>query len=83
MKAALVWLAAVLAVSSWITSPAAEAATIWTGPKITFTKLRVDDPTNPAFQDRLTPRVWLTRGTNRALYNIRQGERFQSAGESL
>src|SRR5262245_15501467 len=74
--AALVCLTAALAVFSWAAAPAADAATIWTGPKITFTKLRINDPNDPAYQDRITPRVWLTRGTNRALYNIKQEPGF-------
>src|SRR5262245_24201183 len=57
------------------------AATIWNGPKITFSKFRGQDETNPAFQDRITPRVWLTRGNTRGLYNIRQ-ESFFSRGVS-
>ena len=75
----LVCLTTVLAVCFSVMAPSAEAATIWSGPRITFTKLRVDDETNPAFQDRLTPRVWLTRGTNRALYNVRQESSFNRA----
>src|SRR4051812_28253492 len=54
----------------------AEAATIWAGPRITFTKLRGQDETLPQFQDRITPRVWLTRGNNRGLYNARQESGF-------
>src|SRR5437867_8642600 len=55
-----------------LTAMYAQAATIWNGPRITFTKLRGQDPTLPQFQDRITPRVWLTRGNNGGLYNIRQ-----------
>lgn len=61
------------------TAMVAEAATIWNGPRITFTKLRGQDPTLPQFQDRITPRVWLTRGNNRGLYNARQELAFLDA----
>src|SRR5262245_46053620 len=54
----------------------AEAATIWNGPRITFTKLRGQDDKLPQFQDRITPRVWLTRGNNGGLYNVRQETPF-------
>src|SRR5436190_24384606 len=52
------------------------AATIWNGPRITFSKFRGDNETLPQFQDRITPRVWLTRGSSRGLYNIRQENGF-------
>lgn len=61
-----------------LTTPDAEAATIWNGPRITFTKLRGQDATLPQFQDRITPRVWLTRGNNGGLYNARQEFPFRS-----
>lgn len=35
--------------------------TIWSGPRITFSKTTADDPNDPAFQDRITDNVWLTR----------------------
>ncbi len=38
------------------------AATVWTGPSLTFTKPGGSDPTLPASQDRLNNDVWLTRG---------------------
>src|SRR5687767_1899307 len=56
----------------------ANAASIWNGPRITFTKLRGQDATLPQFQDRITPRVWLTRGNNGGLYNVRQEFPFVS-----
>ena len=55
-----------------LTATYAAAASIWNGPRITFTKLRGQDETLRQFQDRITPQVWLTRGNNRGLYNIRQ-----------
>src|SRR5438045_7852326 len=45
------------------------AATVWTGPHITFTKADYADRTLPANQDRLTPNAWLTRDNSRGLYN--------------
>jgi hypothetical protein len=71
--------AAVLGAGLFAIATAAEAATIWTGPRITFSKLRADNEQLPAFQDRLTPRVWLTRGSSRGLYNIKQESGFTRA----
>lgn len=45
------------------------AAIIWTGPSISFTNAPGSDPTQPQNQDRLTPGVWLTRGTAQGIYN--------------
>jgi hypothetical protein len=60
-------------------SGASEAATVWTGPTIVFTKQRLADPALPANQDRLTDRVALTRGSTAGLYNpLRQ--QFYSEG---
>src|ERR1017187_2106628 len=47
------------------------AATIWTGPHTTFTKADSADPTQAANQDRLTPDVWLTRGSQEGIYNAK------------
>jgi len=44
------------------------AATVWTGPTITYTQPGTD-PTQPDNQDRLTPKVWLTRATTQGLFN--------------
>lgn len=44
--------------------------TIWTGPKLTFTKSSGSDPSAAANQDRITDRVWLTRANSGGeLYN--------------
>ena len=48
-----------------------EAATIWTGPVITFTDPPGSDPTLPANQDRMTPNVWITRGVEHGIYNAK------------
>jgi glucose/arabinose dehydrogenase len=47
------------------------AATIWTGPTITFTKADGADPTQAANQDRMTPNVWITRGNSQGIYNAK------------
>jgi glucose/arabinose dehydrogenase len=45
------------------------AATLWTGPTTNFVNLAGSDPTQPTNQDRLTPDVWITRGTTNGIYN--------------
>src|SRR4051812_4799797 len=47
---------------------ASRAATVWTGPLITYTQ-PAPDPSQPANQDRLTPNVWLTRGLASGIFN--------------
>src|SRR5579884_2335454 len=47
----------------------ARSSTVWTGPTITFTDVAGSDPTQPANQDRLTPGVWITRGSQQGIYN--------------
>ena len=47
------------------------AATIWNGPPITFTKAAFADPTQAGNQDRITPNVWITRGSSQGLYNAK------------
>jgi hypothetical protein len=44
------------------------AATIWTGPIISYTQPGTD-PTQPANQDRLTDAVWITRGPSMGIFN--------------
>ena len=51
-------------------APISHAATVWTGPVITYSQPGTDS-TQPANQDRLTPNVWLTRGTNQGLFNAK------------
>ena len=41
-----------------------------------FTKAASADPTQAASQDRLTSRVWLTRGATKGLYNVAQEASF-------
>lgn len=52
------------------------AATVWNGPTLSFSKSGPTDPTQAANQDRLTPRVWLTRSGSQGLYNIAQESGF-------
>lgn len=46
----------------------ASAATVWTGPLITYTQPG-SDPTKPANQDVLTPKVGLTRAISAGMFN--------------
>lgn len=48
---------------------ATRAATLWTGPTISFVNLPGSDPTQATNQDRMTPDVWITRGTTLGIYN--------------
>ena len=47
-----------------------DTETIWSGPKITFTKEDSADPTDSQNQDFITDLVVLTRGSRGALYNV-------------
>src|ERR1035441_9531902 len=47
------------------------AATIWTGPSTTFVNNAGSDPTQAVNQDRLTPNVWITRGSSQGIYNAK------------
>ena len=58
-----------LALGLWTIALAADAATIWTGPPITFSKGSGADPNQPASQDRMTPAVWITRRDTMGIYN--------------
>ena len=46
------------------------AQTVWTGPKMTFTKANFADFTQPANQDRITSNVWITRSDTMGIFNI-------------
>jgi hypothetical protein len=50
---------------------ATDAATVWTGPTISFTRPANSDWTLSANQDRLTANVWITRATIQGLFNIK------------
>lgn len=49
----------------------AQAATVWNGPTVTFSKSAVANPRDPGSQDRLTPNVWLTRADIQGPYNAK------------
>ena len=53
----------------------ASGPTIWTGPRLTFTKTSRADPTSPEAQDFITENVILTRGNRNTLYNIARESR--------
>jgi glucose/arabinose dehydrogenase len=53
------------AVSALATVPATWGATVWTGPTTNFTNVTASD------QDRLTPNVWITRGSAQGIYNAK------------
>ncbi len=48
--------------------PQTNAATVWNGPTIIYTQPGTD-PTQAANQDRITPNVWITRGTSLGIFN--------------
>jgi PEP-CTERM motif len=53
-----------------VTGTVAQASpTIWNGPLTNFFKANFANPGVAADQDRLTPLVWLTRGSSQGLYN--------------
>ncbi|MEE4247703.1 MAG: T9SS type A sorting domain-containing protein [Kangiellaceae bacterium] len=58
------------------------AQTVWTGPKITFSKASNADWTLEVNQDRITANVWLTRASNNGIFNIAQEANFQGGGGS-
>jgi len=60
-----------LAIILSVAPPGARAATVWSGSKITFTKLANSDPNLAANQDRITPNVWITRGATQGIYNAK------------
>jgi hypothetical protein len=73
---ASVWLP-MLFTMVFLTVPAGtEAAGVWSGPKIVFTKADTADPKQPDNQDRITPNVWLTRGASQGLYNVAREASF-------
>jgi hypothetical protein len=57
----------------------AEAATIWSGSKITFTKATGADWTLPQNQDRITDNVWITRQDTQGIFNIKQESSFDKS----
>ncbi|MFI5381159.1 MAG: PEP-CTERM sorting domain-containing protein [Tepidisphaerales bacterium] len=59
------------------------AAIVWTGAPITFTKADFADPTLAQNQDQLTADVWITRANTQGIFNIAPGqETFYTHGVS-
>ena len=50
---------------------AVRAQTVWSGFSVEFSKPLFGLPTEPENQDRITDNVWLTRGVQRGLFNVR------------
>ncbi len=70
------WLALILSLVFLCAPVAAQAATVWTGSKLVFSKADGANPAQAANQDRLTPNVWLTRGASQGLYNAARESSF-------
>lgn len=60
-----------LVLAQLVVPVATQAATIWNGPTTNFNKAAGADPTQAANQDRITPNVWITRGSSQGIYNAR------------
>ena len=59
------------------------AQTVWTGPKITFTKANYANHTLEANQDRITNKVWITRNSSGGgLFNIVNETNTGNTGDS-
>src|SRR5688500_6390603 len=54
----------------------AQAATVWNGPTISFTKTNYANPLLAVNQDRLTTNVWITRGSAQGLFNANTESRI-------
>lgn len=62
---------ALIFVTFAVASPIGRAATVWTGPIMTFTKAPFADSTDPLNQDQLTANVWITRGNSGGPFNAK------------
>lgn len=60
-----------------VCTTAVNAATVWTGPWVEFSKTASNNPGQEHYQDRLSPIVWLTRGGSQGLFNIAQETNYQ------
>jgi hypothetical protein len=65
------WLALCLLAATLAPDPAA-ATQVWSGRTLAFSKAAFADPTLATHQDRITPQVWITRGSSQGIYNIHQ-----------
>jgi len=52
------------------------AAIVWNGPIISFTNVGGSDPTLAQNQDRMTPNIWITRGSFDGIYNAAKENRY-------
>jgi hypothetical protein len=59
-----------IAACFFVAPSSAFAATIWSGPNVSFTKAPNADHTLASNQDRLTDAVWLTRAATKGIFNI-------------
>ena len=60
---------AMAALALWLVATApAQSATVWDGPIVTFFETSTDW-TDPTSQDRMTPKVWITRGAIQGIFN--------------
>jgi hypothetical protein len=64
------WLHLLFAMAFLTVAMGTKAATVWSGPKVVFTKADGADPRQTSNQDPLTPNVRLTRGNSQGLYNV-------------
>jgi glucose/arabinose dehydrogenase len=60
-----------LCLAAFAVPSTSRAATVWNGPATTFVNVAGSDPTQAVNQDRLTPNVWITRGTSHGIYNAK------------
>jgi hypothetical protein len=61
---------AVVIAAGFVATGRGNAATIWNGPLMTYTQPS-PDPTQAANQDRITAKVWITRGVTLGLFNAK------------
>ncbi len=57
-------------------APPAHATQLWSGRTFAFAKAANADFTQAANQDRITPLVWITRGSTMGIFNIAQESAF-------
>lgn len=55
-----------------VLAASASATEVWSGRTFGFAKPPFGNPSLAANQDRITPQVWITRGNNHGIYNIKQ-----------
>ncbi len=60
-----------LVATAWLFAPRGESAIVWNGPPLAFTNQSVTDV------DRITPDVWITRGSSLGIFNAESEASFQ------